>query len=122
MCRNSFLVVMMKKTNPFFTNRYTVKSNGDRIFNTGETWGATTEELKHFPQQYRTLCLSYLEKARAECDALPELNPNIVLMNNYTPDNAGIYWHRDNSTADRYAFFFLKSFRMSRNKNNKKQI
>eukprot|EP01060_Flectonema_neradi_P004075 TRINITY_DN12692_c0_g1_i2.p1 TRINITY_DN12692_c0_g1~~TRINITY_DN12692_c0_g1_i2.p1 ORF type:complete len:195 (+),score=32.34 TRINITY_DN12692_c0_g1_i2:525-1109(+) len=90
-------------TNGLSGGWYTVSKDGKQSFNTGLTWGATTETLSHFPQQYRALCVSYLEKARAACSELPELDPNIVLMNFYTPDNPGIYWHRDNSTADRFA-------------------
>eukprot|EP01063_Lacrimia_lanifica_P014246 TRINITY_DN2087_c0_g1_i1.p1 TRINITY_DN2087_c0_g1~~TRINITY_DN2087_c0_g1_i1.p1 ORF type:complete len:365 (+),score=143.27 TRINITY_DN2087_c0_g1_i1:43-1095(+) len=91
-------------TNGLSGGWYSVGGNGTRRWNTGETWGQMSEALASFPKQYRGLCRTYLDLARAASPAdLPDMDPNLVLLNFYEPTGPGIYWHRDNSAGERRA-------------------
>eukprot|EP01064_Diplonema_japonicum_P021811 TRINITY_DN31385_c0_g1_i1.p1 TRINITY_DN31385_c0_g1~~TRINITY_DN31385_c0_g1_i1.p1 ORF type:complete len:340 (+),score=73.72 TRINITY_DN31385_c0_g1_i1:81-1100(+) len=87
-------------TNGLSGGWYTADKSGGKNWNTGEGWGQMTESMKSFPKQYRDLCSNFLRMATASTD-LPWMDPDLVLLNFYTPENPGIYWHRDNSAQEK---------------------
>ncbi|KAJ9461020.1 Alpha-ketoglutarate-dependent dioxygenase AlkB [Diplonema papillatum] len=82
---------------------YHVDAAGNKHWNTGKGYGQMAESMDCFPSQFKELCARYLAAARAHSPDTPHMVPDLVLMNFYTPNNPGIYWHRDNSGLEKRA-------------------
>eukprot|EP01061_Rhynchopus_euleeides_P000128 TRINITY_DN10089_c0_g1_i8.p1 TRINITY_DN10089_c0_g1~~TRINITY_DN10089_c0_g1_i8.p1 ORF type:complete len:360 (+),score=124.43 TRINITY_DN10089_c0_g1_i8:108-1187(+) len=78
------------------------EATGEKRLN-GDGFGQMHEGLDTCPQQFKELCNRYMRMANANSPELPLMNADLVLLNFYTPDKPGIYWHRDNSGNERRA-------------------
>jgi len=75
------------------TEGFYEERDGVMVLNQG-TRGRVIKEIGSFPEEFKTLVLNLLDKARQVDPSLPTMDPNTVLINYYN-EKATFKWHKD---------------------------
>jgi len=79
---------------------YRRMADGSLELNQGKN-GMMLEKIQAFPPQFKQLCTELIELGRKHSESLPCMEPSIILVNFYSHDSDGLYWHRDNSIQEK---------------------